>query len=327
MMNAALLLNKPVGITSRKAIDLVANLLKTKKIGHGGTLDPLAHGLLIALIGKGTKIFPYLQLAAKTYKARIALGVGTDTLDLEGNVIQTMPVPSLGREELRNILAGFEGDIIQEAPIYSALKVGGKPMHKLARRGEKVVPRRRKVHIDKIELIGYNKEFMEISVTCSAGAYIRSLARDIAHNMGTCGHLAELERTKIGSLTIERSYKLDDLPEIVASGSLRLTSLSRVLDFLESIVLDESQAANLVDGKMIKVRSTFLLQDANQDKPVRMLAPDGSLLALGRVSGCEDEKQLISPSRVLVNKQDIRSIYHLNLGETPNAPPSDWGFF
>ena len=203
-MNGFVIFDKPKGWSSQKAVSKIKYLFKVKKAGHSGTLDPAATGMLIIALGKATRLLSYLILADKTYRAKIQLGVATDTLDQEGEVIKKMPVPDLlnGSDDiiLQEALDYFRGGYSQVPPMYSALKKDGQPLYKLARSGVSIDREARGIKIYSLECLNYDKKLnqLDIEVKCSKGTYIRSLALDISEKLGTVGHLIDLRRISVG---------------------------------------------------------------------------------------------------------------------------------
>ncbi len=207
-----ILINKPVGTTSHDVIDKMREITKIKKIGHSGTLDPLASGLLILGIGrKATKKLNQFQKLDKEYLAKIKLGIISDTFDKEGKIkkIEYEKKPSL--EEVKKVIQQFKGEIWQRPPLFSAKKVKGKKLYQLARKGIKIEPKKQKIKIYKIEIIKYNFPLLELKIHCSSGTYIRSLANDIGEKLKTGGCLESLKRTKIGNYSLENALKLDEI--------------------------------------------------------------------------------------------------------------------
>lgn len=203
--------NKPKGITSFKAVSAVWKILGEKKAGHAGTLDPMATGVLIILTGKDTKSAGVFANLDKEYEAVLKLGERTDTFDAEGKITGQKPVLELAEEKIKEILSRFEGKIIQKVPIYSAVKVGGKRLYKLARKGETPERPEREVRVNKIELLEFKSPFLKLKIRCSKGTYVRTLADDIGAALGTFAHLTELTRIAIGHFRIENSCGFEDL--------------------------------------------------------------------------------------------------------------------
>lgn len=208
--SAILLVDKSAGWTSHDVTAYIRNAAKIKKVGHSGTLDPMASGLLIVLLGKATKLqSTYLGLP-KTYSAQVTLGIETDTWDAEGSTLNTLPVPPFTKEDLYKVLAELTGKIKQPIPFYSAKKVNGQAMYKMARLGENI-ERETEVTIyswDKVKTDGNKIEF---EVSCSSGTYVRSLAYMIGKKLGTAGHISALRRLKIGEFDVKDAVSIDAL--------------------------------------------------------------------------------------------------------------------
>ena len=216
-MDGILIVDKKEGMTSFDVVRDTRKKYNEKKVGHIGTLDPLASGVLPVLIGKATKLSDYLMNHDKEYVAKIKLGKSTETGDREGNVIETEDVPNnLNEENIQNVLNEFLGQTFQIPPMYSALKVNGKKLYEIARSGQNVERQPRKINISEIKIIKYdtsNKE-IEYKVTCSKGTYIRVLSEDIAKKLNTCGYMSYLRRTRVGDFKISDSGKFIPLEKI-----------------------------------------------------------------------------------------------------------------
>lgn len=204
-----ILINKPTGWSSFDVVNKIKKALKIKKIGHSGTLDPFADGLLILVTGKKTKEAGRFQNLPKTYVGTIALGQTTDTLDTEGEITERKPVPPLTSEKIAALLSRFLGESLQTPPVYSALKLNGRRAYKLARENRDVELAPRKIHIYALELLDFSKAELTIRVHCSKGTYVRALARDIAKSLGTVGFLKSLTRTEIGPFSLEEALEVD----------------------------------------------------------------------------------------------------------------------
>ncbi|MGI9237627.1 MAG: tRNA pseudouridine(55) synthase TruB [Woeseiaceae bacterium] len=202
-VDGLLLLNKPSGMTSNQALQKVKRLLRAKKAGHTGSLDPAATGMLPLCFGEATKICAYLLEADKTYRVTARLGEATDTGDGDGDVIETAAVPEMSRGDWEKVLAGFIGDILQVPPMYSALKKDGKRLYELARQGEVVERDARPVHISDLSLLEAHGERLVFRVHCSKGTYVRTLVEDIARAAGTIAHTAMLHRETVGAFKTE----------------------------------------------------------------------------------------------------------------------------
>ena len=214
-MHGVLIINKPKGYTSHDVVNVLRKKLNTKKVGHTGTLDPNATGVLPILIGTATKISKYLIEHEKTYIATIKLGKKTDTGDAEGKVIEeNTNIKDISEEELEKVLKSFIGKQNQIPPMYSAIKVDGKKLYEYAREGIKVELKPREIEILDINLIEFNNNQIQFSVRCSKGTYIRTLCEDIAEKLGTIGYMKELQRTSVNQFNLEESISIDDLDNI-----------------------------------------------------------------------------------------------------------------
>jgi len=209
-----LLVDKPQGITSHDVVDRVRRKLKMKKVGHAGTLDPNATGLLIILVGRATKVSQYLMSLDKEYQGEIKLGEATNTFDCEGDVTATCPVPALSEEELRAAMREFVGDQYQLPPMFSAKKIDGVPLYKHARKGKEIEREPRFIRISEFELVKAELPLVQFFVACSKGTYIRSLAHDLGQKIGCGAHLNELRRTASDRFDIDDSVMLEDFEEM-----------------------------------------------------------------------------------------------------------------
>ena len=248
-MNGILIVNKSKGYTSH---DIVAKVKKItgEKVGHTGTLDPLATGVLPILIGKGTLCSKYLMNHDKTYKVLLKLGIKKSTGDEEGEIIQeeTVDEEILDERNVKTVLNSFLGEQMQIPPIYSAIKVKGKKLYEYARKGQKVEIEPRKITIYDIKLLKINKVSSEIQfeVSCSKGTYIRSLCEDIAKKMGTVGYMKELQRTRVGIFTIEQSVLVEDLTKETIEKYM--ITIEKLFKDLENIELNEKKLQLFLNG-------------------------------------------------------------------------------
>ena len=207
-----ILIDKPSGMTSHDVVDYLRKITKIRKIGHAGTLDPIATGLLILGIGrKATKKLSQFQKLDKEYIAKIRLGAVSDTFDREGKILILKKVKIPKEKEVKEVLENFVGEILQTPPPFSAKKIKGVKLYELARKGILVKAKSKKVKIYKIKLLKYKFPYLEIKVNCSSGTYIRSLAKDIGEKLGCGGYVEELRRTKIGNFRVEKAQKLENL--------------------------------------------------------------------------------------------------------------------
>lgn len=213
-LNGVLLVDKPTDHTSHDVVARLRGKLKTRKIGHAGTLDPMATGLLIILIGKATRISQFLISLDKEYTGTIELGKTTDTQDAEGRVMETRPVPELSEAQVRAAMAGLLGDQYQTPPMYSAIKIDGVPLYKKAREGESVEREPRFIRIAGFDLTGFAPPRFDFRLRCSKGTYVRTIAHDLGEKLGCGGHLAALRRTASGQFEINHALPLETLLEM-----------------------------------------------------------------------------------------------------------------
>jgi tRNA pseudouridine55 synthase len=218
-MEGVLLVDKPGGLTSHDVVYRLRRKLQIKKIGHAGTLDPMATGLLIMLIGKATRISQYLISVDKVYEGEATLGVVTDSQDAEGEVMETRPVPELTAAQVRETMKGFLGDQYQTPPMHSAIKINGVPLYKLARKGEEVEREPRFIRVAAFELASFASPKLTFTLHCTKGTYVRTIAHDLGQKLGCGAHLSALRRTGSGKFTIGQCLPLEQiealtLPEI-----------------------------------------------------------------------------------------------------------------
>ena len=246
-MNGIIVIDKPSNYTSRDIVNIVSKELHTKKVGHTGTLDPMATGVLVVCIGEATKLVELITDTYKEYEAEITLGILTDTLDSEGNILKEEDI-SLTKEDIIKAINSMKGKYIQEVPIYSAIKVNGKKLYEYARDGIEVTLPKREVDIKEIELIsdieyGKNIKF-KIRTTVSKGTYIRSLVKDIANKLNTIGIMSSLRRIKQGRFDIKDSYTLDD----IKNSNYNIISIEDALSDIYSIDMDDSLYKKVSNG-------------------------------------------------------------------------------
>ena len=213
-MEGVLLVDKPKGMTSHDVVYRLRRKLQMKRIGHAGTLDPMATGLLIMLIGKATRISQYLISIDKVYEGEVTLGVTTNSQDAEGEVMETRPVPPLTEEQVREAMTTFLGDQYQMPPMFSAIKIGGVPLYKLARKGEEVVREPRFIRVASLDLRSFASPKLTFNLACTKGTYVRTIAHDLGNKLGCGGHLSALRRTGSGQFTIAQCTTLDDIEKM-----------------------------------------------------------------------------------------------------------------
>lgn len=246
-MDGLLIVNKPKGYTSHDVVNVVRKQLNIKKVGHTGTLDPNATGVLPILIGKATKISKYLIEHNKTYIATIKLGEKTDTGDSEGQVVETKKIPEgLKKEDINKVLQSFLGKQKQLPPMYSAIKVNGKKLYEYAREGKELEIKPRDIEIYKIELLEYKNSKIKFEVECSKGTYIRTLCEDIAEKIETVGYMEELQRTKVNNFQIENSILLDNIT--IENAEQNIIKIEEVFKDKNTIELDSKKLELFLNG-------------------------------------------------------------------------------
>ena len=249
MNDGILLIDKEAGMTSRKVDNLIGRKLGQKKVGHLGTLDPFATGLLIVSLGKASKFLPYIDSSFKTYEATLKLGSKTDTGDLTGALLSSKPVRKLSESEINDALSSFLGVSYQLPPMTSAIKKDGVALYKLAHKGESAEREKRRIEIKEIGLIELGEDTFSFRVTSSSGTYIRTLGEDIAERLGTVGHLEALRRIKIGDADVLNAKRIEQVSEDdLLSPSSFLT--------LEKIEIDEKEAEDARNGKKMRIEKT-----------------------------------------------------------------------
>ena len=285
-MNVIINLNKPSGITSRQAVTKVQRLLGARKAGHAGTLDPMATGVLIICLNEATKVTRFLMDMDKQYIARIKLGERTDTYDAEGRVTESKDISFLKEADVFDAVRTFKGVIRQKPPMYSAVKIGGKTLYKLARKGIEIDRPERTVHVYDIGITSIDMPYFDVTISCSKGTYIRSLCDDIGMKLGTGAHMTSLERKAVGGFHVNNALSFDEL----TSSEGLFYSIDQALIKLPAIELKEADYQKLKHGMKI-VSETFKPYDGEF---LRMQDPEGRLFAIGRA-----ESNIVSVERVL----------------------------
>ena len=294
-------LDKPAGLTSTQALARVKRALKPQKIGHAGTLDPLATGILPLALGEATKTIPFAQDRDKTYRFTVRWGIATDTEDAEGEVIATSPLRPAA-EQVNAALPRFLGEIEQIPPRFSAIKIDGQRAYDLARDGEVIEMKSRFVWIESLELLESGPESADFRCVCGKGTYIRSLGRDIALALGTVGHITALRREAVGPFTLENAISLDFFDDFDDSAPLDnvLLPVETALDDIPALALNQREAARLKGGQMLSFMSRPDLERLQRigldlrNESTALAVYDGTPVALVTVQGPD-----IRPVRVL----------------------------
>ena len=279
-MNGILRIDKPAEWTSNDVVQKLRGLLHERRIGHAGTLDPMATGLLTVFVGRATRAVEFAEADAKRYRASLRLGVTTDTQDLTGTVLQTSSV-TVTQAELEAVLARFQGVQLQTPPMYSAVKVNGQRLYQLARRGQSVERAKREITVHRIDLLGRDGEDWLLDIRCSKGTYIRTLCHDIGAALGCGGCMAALRRTEAGRFSVDQASTLEDVSQAAAEGRAEQLLLSTDLLF------SDVPAATVTAAEETRIRNgnSFPLQA--EDGVLRLYGGSGEFLALARVADGE----------------------------------------
>lgn len=304
-MDGILIIDKPAGITSHDVVSRVRRILKTKRVGHTGTLDPFATGIMVILVGQATRLAQFLDKDEKEYEALVRFGFETETGDRTGKRRDAETAgrgDAVTREEIENVLADFRGEIEQTPPMYSAKKIDGKKLYEHARKGETIDRKTAAVNIYELEIMSEppalaggsiaDIETVQLRVSCSAGTYIRTLAEDIGRKIGVGAHLAELRRTRAGKFQISRSLTLDSFGALTDPTSA-LIPMEQVISHLPKIELTDDRIAKTKNGLSTRILDTNFKDGA----AMQMLDDDGHLIAIGFYNATEN---IVQPKVVLV---------------------------
>ena len=308
-MDGVLIIDKPAGMTSHDVVARVRRTVGERRVGHTGTLDPFATGVLIVLVGRATRLAQFLSNSVKEYEAVIRLGFATDTGDVTGKPLTAVAekINPWRKEEIEEALETLRGEIEQVSPMYSAKKLGGKKLYELARRGEEVERKAVRVTIHSLELIDEDRDIfpqnidgttdIQVRVACSAGTYVRTLAEDFGKRIGVGAHVAELQRTKAGSFALTDATTLEQLEENVRHNSLHevLVTPDFALEFLPSVTLNSLDVQRTHQGLPLKLENKSQ-QTFGESDWVRMRDETGSLVAVGMY---DPKADLLRPRVVL----------------------------
>ena len=273
-----MLVDKPSGVTSHDVVDMVRRSLRTRKVGHAGTLDPMATGLLILGVGRATRLLRYLGDLSKSYAATGRLGEETDTLDADGQIVRSASV-DVSRAEIEGVCAALVGDSLQTPPAYSAVKVGGRKLYEAARKGDALEAPARRIRVDAFEVSAFDGRDVEVRIACSGGTYVRVLVADVGRALGCGAHLVRLRRTAIGPFRVEDARPADvgePLP------------IERAIEHLPSVHLDAEEARAASHGR--------LLGPAAIDGPYAVFGPDGALKGIYRDAGASARPEVVLAS-------------------------------
>ena len=293
-MDGVIVIRKEKGFTSHDVVAKLRGILHMKKIGHTGTLDPDAEGVLPVALGKATRLVDMITDKEKTYEAVMRLGVVTDTQDMSGTVLSQTTELSVTEEELCTVVSSFVGDYMQVPPMYSALKVNGKKLYELAREGKTVERKPRPVHFYEIEILDISFPLVRFRVTCSKGTYIRTLCNDIGEKLGCGGAMEELLRTQSGNFTLEESMTLSQVEEAVANGTIgeKIVSIEDVLSMYPALICTPEGDRLLGNGNPVPEE---LVQGGSREEKVRMYKSSGNFTG---IYGWDERKQKYVPIRM-----------------------------
>ena len=310
-MDGALIVDKPEGMTSHTVVAHVRRIVGIRRVGHTGTLDPFATGVLVVLIGKATRLVQFLSGAEKQYEAVVRFGVTTDTGDITGRELErSVGAPTLSdltAAQIDSAIASLRGEIEQVPPMYSAKKVKGRRLYELARRGEEIERQPVRVNIKAFEVVASHDlslrmnddrtADLKVNVVCSAGTYIRTLAEDLGKRLGVGAHLAALRRTRAGAFAIAEAHTLDQLKEMAETNSLQSAIITpdTAVSHLAALKLDDDEVRRAMNGVAIKVTSKY-----EPDQRVRLRTPTGDLLGVGTY---DSTGEAIRPQVVLAGNQ------------------------
>lgn len=300
-----LVVNKETGWTSHDVVAKVRGLLGGVKVGHAGTLDPAATGVLPLLLGRATRVAEYLVDWDKEYRAVLRLGETTDTQDATGKVLAQADPSVVHEEALREVVARFRGEQRQMPPMYSAVKVGGRPLYKAARAGETVERADRPIIVHALDILAIDGRDVTLRVVCSKGTYIRTLCADIGQALGVGGHLAALERRRVGPLSIEQGITVDQVADQVAIGTLAryLVPLNQALDRLPVLVVTDEQARLVLHGGAVSPVGIERLTCFGEPVSIRLQDREGRLLAIGTYG--EKTAGIVKVHKVLVESESL----------------------
>lgn len=310
-MTGAFIIDKPAGLTSHDVVARVRRIIGERRVGHTGTLDPFATGVLVILVGRATRLAQFLSGAEKEYEGTVRLGYATDTGDATGQPVQNdsptdaAPVPQFHRDDVEAALATLRGQIEQVPPMYSARKIDGRKLYELARQGTKVERAPVRITVSEFEVIPRNGRVMSgainatadlhVRVVCSAGTYVRALAEDLGKRLGLGAHLAELRRTRAGHFRIAEAMTLEQLADLAQANLVqsKIISADSVLSDLPAIDLTADEVIRAIHGNNIPVAEPSNLMDGQR---VRLRNPDNQLVAVGAF---DETRRIVHPEVVI----------------------------
>jgi tRNA pseudouridine55 synthase len=297
-LDGILNIDKPAGITSYGVVGRIKRLAGEKRVGHAGTLDPDATGVLPVCLGKATRVVEYLAEASKTYRAVIELGIATDTYDAAGQITERGDASGIDLSRIDSALSAFRGNIQQTPPMYSALKRNGEPLYKLARAGISVERKSRNINVYRLEITDWQPPLVTLEIECSKGTYIRSLANDLGQALGCGGHLKNLVRTVYGPFNVKEAISLSQLEDASREGNIErfLLPVDCVLQHYRAVTINEADGKAMRDGNTLTLEQTASPVNTAETR-CRAYAPDGRFLGIIRYI---PESGLWQPEKVFI---------------------------
>ena len=286
-MFGIVLIDKPLEFTSHDVVGKLRRKFNTKRIGHAGTLDPMATGLLVVAVGPATRFLQYLPLEPKVYRAVVRFGVSTDSYDSEGEIVREAPVPNDLAIQLEDVIPSMLGMIEQVPPMYSAVKVQGQPLYKLARQGIEIERKSRTIHIERMDILAMGEATVELEIECSGGTYVRTIAHELGERIGCGAYLQSLVRTRIGAFSLENAKSIDDVSEadLIPLKKALLPMQIRLLSDLETMrVRNGGAVANLIDAT---------------DEFVALADPSGEIISVASVLGNVLQPECVIPTEAI----------------------------
>jgi tRNA pseudouridine55 synthase len=292
-----LIIDKPAGWTSHDVVGRVRRLLGQRSVGHAGTLDPAATGVLPVAVGSALRALEFLTDATKSYRAEITFGLSTDALDIDGRVTALCEPPALDESQLRALLDTFLGPLEQVPPVFSAIKIDGTPLYERARRGEHFDPPKRPVVIDRLDIVRWDSPVLTVDIDCSKGFYVRSFARDLGLRSGSCAYLSDLIRTGVGDFDLCDAWRLDELSDAPLADEWERVALAPDATALRlpTVILEPGQVIDWDHGKR------WIVDDAQSTGVVRVYDSAGVWLGIGELIPNEQRLEL-RPRKVIPNR-------------------------
>ena len=298
-MNGIIIINKSKGLSSSRVGHKVRKMLDLKKVGHLGTLDPMATGVLPLCVNEGTKLVQFLSDVDKEYVATLKLGIETDTQDSEGNILKISEEIPTDLDAIRSVVQGFKGEFFQIPPMYSALKHRGVPLYKLARKGESVPRQERRVVVYDIDILEVNIPYVTFRLVCSGGTYVRTLCHDIGQKLSCGAHMTSLKRTRSGPFHINQALEIEDIGCFVCKGAVEeyLVSPKDALIGLTEVIVSEELVNKVKNGVQIKANdiSEIDMPDFKAGQKIKIISPRGVLVGVGEA--LLDKKVILSGAK------------------------------